>query len=276
MDINQIISRLKKYPCFDIEKGGVVVRKQLATDFINAEMIADIYREYGEGGEISFIPKSYIGNSPRKHIDQRIKMDAQGASAPAQQFLQFDHQPAQQTFAGLGNPYSNMPNSNSYPQQYQPQQQQYVPQQSSGSGDLYKVLYDAKCNELIEANRKLEDERERRHKAELELSGSKNSVVGDIAQGLAGIAPMLLGGMGGGAGLAGTPAPAPAQVQQAAPRLQPVTDKRIGAIVRHYSTLDEDSKQGIYEILDFIFADLSQIDKIKQTLNGTDEGYNEE
>ena len=274
MDINQIISRLKKYPCFDIEKDGKIVGKQLATDFINAEMIADIYREYGEGGEISFIPKSYIGNSPRKHIDQRIKMDAQVASAPAQQFLQFDHQPAQQTFAGLGNPYSNMPNSNSYPQQYQPQQQQYVPQQSSGSGDLYKVLYDAKCNELIEANRKLEDERERRHKAELELSGSKNSVVGDIAQGLAGIAPMLISGMGGGAGLAGTPAPA--QVQQATTRLQPVTDKRISSIVRHYATLDEASKQGIYELLDAIFADLSLIGTIQQSLNGIDEDQNEE
>ena len=271
MDINQIISRLKQYPFFDIEKGGTVVRKQVATDYINAELIADFIRQYGE---MYFIPKRMKGNSPKQLIEHRIKIDAQGASAPAQQFLQFDHQPAQQAFAGLGNPHSTM--LNNYPQQYQPQQQQYVPQQSSGSGDLYKVLYDAKCIELIEANRKLEDERERRHKAELELSGSKNSVVGDIAQGLAGIAPMLLGGMGGGAGLAGTPAPAPAQVQQAAPRLQPVTDKRIGAIVRHYSTLDEDSKQGIYEILDFIFADLSQIDKIKQTLNGTDEGYNEE
>lgn len=267
MDINQIISRLKQYPFFDIEKGGTVVRKQVATDYINAELIADFIRQYGE---MYFIPKRMKGNSPKQLIEHRIKIDAQGASAPAQQFLQFDHQPAQQAFAGLGNPHSNM--QNNFPQQYQHSYPQH--QQASGNGDLYKVLYDAKCNELIEANRKLEDERERRHKAELELSGSKNSVVGDIAQGLAGIAPMLLGGMGGGAGLAGTPAPA--QVQQAAPRLQPVTDKRIGAIVRHYSTLDEDSKQGIYEILDFIFADLSQIDKIKQTLNGTDEGYNEE
>ena len=273
MDIQQIISRLKQYKKCDIEKDGIVIRKQLETDVLNAEMIAYLYSKYGEGGEIYFIPKRNNGNAWFQLPEQCIKIDAQGASAPAQQFLQFDHQPAQQTFAGLGNPYSNMPNSNSYPQQYQPQQQ--MPSHSGG-GDMYKIFYETTLAELRETKSKLEEERERRHKAELELSGSKNSVVGDIAQGLAGIAPMLLGGMGGGAGLAGTPAPAPAQVQQAAPRLQPVTDKRISSIVRHYATLDEASKQGIYEILDVIFADLSLIGTIQQSLNGTDEDQNEE
>lgn len=265
MNIQQIISRLQQYPFIDIEAGGEIVRKQIPTDLLNADLIAEFIRKYGD---MYFIPKRMKGSSPYQLTEQRIKIDANGASAPAQQFLQFDHQPAQQAFAGLGNPYSSSMQNN-YPQQYQYPQHQ----QSSGNGDLYKVLYDAKCTELSEANRKLEDERERRHKAELELSGSKNSVVGDIAQGLAGIAPMLLGGMNGGAGLAGAGAPAPAQT--AAPHLQPVQDKRIVGIVRHYATLDEASKQGIYQILDTIFADLSLIGTIQQSLSGTDGDYEE-
>lgn len=269
MDIQQIISRLKQYPFFDIEKDGVVVRKQVATDLINAELIADFFRRYGE---MYFIPKRMKGSAPYQLPEQRIKIDAHGASAPAQQFLQFDHQPAQQAFAGLGNPHSNiMPNSNNYPQQYQPQ---YAPPANTG-GDMYKIFYETALAELRETKNKLEEERERRHKAELELSGSKNSVVGDIAQGLAGIAPMLLNGMGG-AGLAGTQAQAPVQAPQSGPRLQPVTDKRIGGIVRHYATLDEASKQGIYEILDTIFADLSLIGTVQQALSGTDEDYSQE
>lgn len=266
MDIQTIISRLKQYPFFDVEKGGVVVRKQVATDYINAELIADFIRQYGE---MYFIPKRMKGNSPYQLIEQRIKIDAQGASAPAQQFLQFD---TPQPVAGLGNPYTNTMHSN-YPQTYQ---QQHLPAPShGGGGDMYKIFYETTLAELRETKNKLEEERERRHKAELELSGSKNSVTGDIMQGLAGIAPVLLQNMGAGGALAGTHVQAPAQTS--APRMQPVTDKRVSLIVRHYSTLDEQSKQGIYEILDALFADLSLIGSVKQSLSGIDgEEYTEE
>ena len=72
MDIQQVISRLKKYPFFDIEKDGAVVRKQVATDCINTELIADFIRQYGE---VYFIPKRMQGNSPKQLIEQRIKTD---------------------------------------------------------------------------------------------------------------------------------------------------------------------------------------------------------
>ena len=128
----------------------------------------------------------------------------------------------------------------------------YIPQpvsipRGNDSGDLYRILYENSKEEARDYKRKYEDALNEKHKVELELAGNKNSFVGDIAQGLAGFAPMLMGGMGGGVGV-GSVAPSAPQP------LKPVTDTKLAAIIQYYNRLDAHDKDKVYNLLALVFG----------------------
>jgi NADH dehydrogenase/NADH:ubiquinone oxidoreductase subunit G len=134
---------------------------------------------------------------------------------------------------------------------------------SSPESELYKIMYENAKEEAREYKRKYEDALNDKHKAEIELAGSKSSGLGEIAQGLAGFAPMLLG--------AGTSSPAPlgeAQPHsQSQAQVAKKADVRLQAIVKHYSTLQEDEKEAVYSLLVKVFSDMEKIGEIVSLLD---------
>jgi len=203
-----------------------------------AELTPDLLRSYLEmHGQISIVPKRMNGNAPTRLAAESMTLNAA-------------------KFAGVG---LGALDAIAAPVQYN-HPAPSAPAPSAGNGDVYRILYEQALADVREYKRKYEDAKDAQHKAELELAGNKNSMVGDIAQGLAGVAPMLFGGGGAPvAGLAG--APTPTQTQAPAPPARPV-DQRTAAIVKHYSGLDDTNKQKVYTLLAKVFSDISRIDDI--------------
>lgn len=233
MDINSTLNIIRSYPFVDIDKGETIIRRHVAT----AELTPDLLRSYLEmHGQISIVPKRMNGNAPTRLAAESMTLNAA-------------------KFAGVGMgaldaiapvQYNHHAPSNPAP--------------SAGNSDVYRILYEQALADVREYKRKYEDAKEAQHKAELELAGNKNSMVGDIAQGLAGVAPMLFGGGGAPvAGLAGAP---PATQPQAPTQPPRPVDQRTAAIVKHYSGLDDTNKQKVYTLLAKVFSDISRIDDI--------------
>lgn len=263
MDTQRVIATLSQYPFVDIEKvGGSMIQKQIKTSELTPEMIKGFALSYGK---ILITPKRMMGNSPLRVPSSAIEVDANSlAGAPVQNYSRGGLNGFKENFQLETQPhYESQPQNYHQPQQYQQQNYpSYQQQPMSGHGNsqesgLYKILYDGAIRDLKDMTAKYEAEREKRHAAEIELSGSKNSVVGDIAQGLSGVLPAILGMNGGGASVGMGEAPqAPAQQ----PQVKPITDPKLSAIVKYYATLDPENKDKVYNLLAKVFTDLSLID----------------
>lgn len=235
MELQNALSIARTYPYVDIDAEGRTIRKHLNT----GELTPELLRSYVVAHQqVTIVPKKLNGNSPIRLIGNAMTVDLGSIQ---------NHQPR-----GLDGFEPSFPPVAPAPSSRQ-----------SGSEDLYRILYENAREEAREYKRKYEDALNDKHKVELELAGNKNSVVGDIAQGLAGFAPMLMGSMGGGVGVAGVPQQ---QQPQPAPGLKPVSDVKLAAIIQYYNKLDDAGRQKVYELLAKVFADLSKIDQIISTL----------
>lgn len=224
MDIQSVLTILKTYPFADIDSEGVTIRKHIATGDLSPDLVRSYLVQYHN---ITLVPKRMMGTSPVRNQQEAITLDA-AKLQPAPSY-------------GL-NGFDGMP-----------------PHSSGGSSELYKIMYENAKEEAREYKRKYEDAINDKHRAELELASSKNSFVGDIAQGLAGFAPVLMGGMGANApaapvGIGEVPKP---QVTA-----KPLTDVKLQAIVKYYSGLDNAAKERVYSLLAKVFSNLNLIDKM--------------
>jgi hypothetical protein len=224
MEIQSALTIIKTYPFADIDNEQGTIRRHVSTTDLTAELLRSYISAYKK---ITLVPKRMMGTSPQRLISEVIKVDV----------------PALQPVNGL--------NGFDTPQS--------MGANSGQNSELYRIMYENAKDEAKEYKQKYEEAIKEKHKAEIELAGNKNSVVGDIAQGLAGFAPMLMGGIGKTAvGVGEAP-------QQATPHngnLKPISDIKLQAIIRYYSNLDDVSKQRIYDLLAKVFTDLSLIDKI--------------
>lgn len=227
MKIESAITIIQTYQFADIDADGKSVRKHIATSDINTELLRSYLDAYGS---IQLVPKKANGNSPIRLVGNAITVEADSRG-----------------LAGIDT-VSAMPVS--------------APVSGGSSADLYRILYETAKDEARDYKRKYEDVLNEKHKVELELAGNRNSVVGDIAQGLAGFAPLLMGGMGGNVGV-GSIAQTP---QPAQPAVKPVTDVKLAAIIQYYNKLDETDRDKVYQLLAKVFGDISKIDSLIQTL----------
>lgn len=223
MDIQTALTIAKTFPSVDIEADGQIIRKNIDSGTLDDTLLRSYFNAHGS---LTIVPKKKNGNAPIRLVGSAIVVDDAGRS-----------------LAG-----------------YEPN---YIPQpvsipRGNDSGDLYRILYENSKEEARDYKRKYEDALNEKHKVELELAGNKNSFVGDIAQGLAGFAPMIMGGMGGGVGV-GSVAPSAPQP------LKPVTDTKLAAIIQYYNRLDAHDKDKVYNLLALVFGDLTLIDKFLTT-----------
>jgi hypothetical protein len=229
MELQNALSIAQTYPFVDIDADGRTIRKHINPQ----ELSIPVMRGYVQAHkQITIVPKKLNGNSPVRLIGNSITVD----------HSEIPQYPIRQHFAESLNGFDG------------------AMQPNNGNSELYRIMYENAKEEAREYKRKYEDAINDKHKAELELAGSKNSVVGDIAQGLAGFAPMIMGGMTNGVAGMGNATPPPA------PALKPVADVKLAAIVKYYSTLDESSRQKVYDLLAKVFADISKIDKLLSTI----------
>jgi hypothetical protein len=224
-NINNTLTILQTYPFVDIESNGGNVRKQLPTKELTTDLVQSYLQQYNS---ITLIPKKLMGNAPIRISSEKIELNLE--TSP---------------ISGLGS-FEN----NSFPAT-----RQEMPSQSS-NGDIYRILYENALSEARDYKRKYEEARDEKHKAELELVGNKNSVIGDIANGLSGFAPMLMGGLNGGLGNAEN-----AKQEQNKTETPPITDIKLKAIIQQYSKLNEENRNKLYKLLAFIFGDISNLDQ---------------
>lgn len=223
MDIQSTLTIIKTYPFADIDSEGITIRKHIATSDLTPDLVRSYLVQYRK---ITLVPKRMMGTSPIRNTQEAISLDAASLQPVSLHGLNgFDGVPAQS---------------------------------SGGSAELYRIMYENAKEEAREYKRKYEDAVSDKHRAELELASNKNSVVGDIAQGLAGFAPMLMGGMGGSSAVGVGEVPKP----QPQPNTKPVSDIKLQAIVKYYAGLDSTNKQKVYDLLAKVFSDLTLIDKM--------------
>lgn len=223
MEIQSALTIIRTYPFADIDTDQGTIRKHLPTNELNVDLIRSYLTTYKR---IMLVPKRLMGTSPQRQVQEAITLDL-SAIQPINGLSGFD------------GPTMAVNNNNS---------------------ELYRIMYENAKDEAREYKRKYEEAISEKHKAELELAGNKNSVVGDIAQGLAGFAPMIMGGMGK------TPVGVGEAPQVQAPQnnnFKPVSDVKLQAIIRAYSNLDETAKQKVYDLLAKVFSDLSVIDRLQ-------------
>lgn len=242
MDLSAVIQVIRTHPFVDIEKiDGGIVRKHMPT----SELSESTIRSYGAiYGDIRLVPKKLMGNAP-------LRLESEAIVVPK---ISVDPVPAPLPFTGLtglGSPYQ--------------------PQAQPATGEnVYKILYERANDEAKEYKRKYEDTLTELRKLEVEHAGSKGNVLGDIAQGLAGVAPLLIGK--GAAGLG----EAPSQPVQQQPAVSPVKDKRLVNIVTYYNRLGEDGKQQVYELLALVFSEPGNAERAIRALNGEIESDEEQ
>lgn len=228
MDLTAVIQIVKTYPFADIDKAdGGVIRKHIPT----SELSEDMLRSYGAiYGAIRIIPKRLMGNAP-------LRLDNEAISIP--NVPQIEPLPATTLATSLGSPYSAQP----------------TPQ----GENVYKILYENAKEDAREYKRKYEDILTEIRKLEVEHAGSKNSFVGDLAQGLAGFAPLLMGkGMAGLGEASSTPEQPAQHVSQVG---TPIKDRRLVNIVTYYNKLEEGLKQKLYELLSLALTSPEKIEK---------------
>ncbi len=228
MNLKDVIEVLKTYSFVDIESRGVMVRKQYPT----AELSEGILRSYlAIHSSLSVVPKKMLGNSPMRLTDETIHLDKSDIEG----------------MAGLGS--IETPS---------------VMRGSSAESELYKIMYENARAEASEYKRKYEDALNDKHKAEIQLAAKGDSGLGEIVQGLAGFAPIFFGGGGAAPALGDT-----STNQQPQPQAQVVerADVRLQGIVRHFSTLTEENKAKVYNLLVKVFTDLDKIDQILPLLD---------
>ncbi|NMC34840.1 MAG: hypothetical protein GYA36_20660 [Veillonellaceae bacterium] len=125
---------------------------------------------------------------------------------------------------------------------------------------MYRIMWENERENAREYREKYEKTLEELRKLEVEHAASKNSAVGDIVAGLAGVVPSLMGLDGGALGTtAGKP-------QGAGQSLQPVKDNRLQAIVMYYTKLDENQKSKVYNLLAKVFQNINSIDSILEQM----------
>lgn len=226
MTTTDIIRIARSYPYIDIEANGNVIRKQIQPTELSEELLRSYVSIYDK---LTIVPKKMVGSSPMRIMDEAISFDKKTLHITEE--------------AGLGG--------------------FELPQRStSASSELYKIMYENAKEEAREYKRKYEDAISDKHKAELELAGSKSGGLDGIIQGLAGFAPMLLNG---GAAAPQSLGDVPAQQPQ-----QPVPVKRIDvrlqAIAKHYTSLAEDTKEKVYTLLTKLFTDITKIDELNELI----------
>jgi len=219
MNLNDVLNIIQSYSHVDIESEGKSIRKHLPTSELNSNLLSS-YLSYH--GKLTLIPKKMMGNAPMKLHEEALTIDKSSI--------------IQST--GLGSIESSS-------------------RSTGNESELYRIMYENAKEEARDYKRKYEEALNEKHKAELELAGNKNSGLGEIAQGLAGFAPMLLGG-GNNQGAAPlgntTPTTNDAGYKKADPRLQ--------NIIKRYAGLSEDEKDSIYGLLVKAFSNLDKVDEI--------------
>lgn len=218
MNLNDVLNIIKSYSHVDIESEGKIIRKHIPTSELQSGLLKSYVSIHGS---INIIPKRMVGNAPMKVADEAIMVDKSSV----------------ETDVGLGTI-------------------ETASRSNSPESELYKIMYENAKEEAREYKRKYEDALNDKHKAEIELAGSKNSGFGDIAQGLAGFAPMLLGGGNQSAPLG--------EANQGAekPKVEKKADPRLQAIVKNYSNLNDDNKDSIYALVIKALSNLEKIDEI--------------
>lgn len=232
--IKSIITILRTYAACDVERANdkQIIRKQLNP----TEVTEDLLKSYASvHGDLLIIPKRYVGTSP-----QRVESEA-------------IHIPKSLLFPAV---YQNngLSGFDSLP----------VQNNTGGNDNMYKIMYEREREEAKEYKQKYEETLNNLRSKEIELAEKKPNIVGDLVQGLAGFAPMLM--QSGGLGLGSAPAnpqPQPAQ------NMQPVTDKRLASIAGYWSKIDEPTKDNIYNIVAAILTNPSNANTVLSLLNET-------
>ena len=226
MNISEILVVLRTYPAFDIDKtDGTSLRKQLLVDDNTEELLTSYLKMHGT---LRIYPKRKQGSAFMR--DESAIMEL---GAPLNRKN------------GLGG-------FNTYPQNSAP----------SGTADMYKIMWESERENARDWKTKYENTLNDLRKLEVEHAGSKNSAMGDIMSGLAGVLPAM---MGGGAASPTALGSTHAQLQNQ-PSLQPVKDKRLLGIVTFYNKLDEDSKTKVYTLLTKVFQNMDKIDELTELI----------
>lgn len=238
MDISAAINVLQSYPYCDIEKrDGTLLRKQVSTSEISEALL----KSYATlNGDIRVIPKRLMGKAPLRIESEAILIP----SSPEPPMYQ------QQPLLGLSG---------------------VGAQFSSTSNEMYKILYEKECKEKDDYRKRYEDTLSELRKLEVEHAGSKGSLMGDIAQGLAGVAPFIMGGKGGGALGEAPAASAPAQ-----PQMTKVQDKRLVNIINYFSRLEEEGKAAFYNLFAKATERRENVSKAIEVLSGLEDSEVEE
>lgn len=224
MNISEVLVVLRSYPAFDIEKAdGTLLRRQVKTGNDTGELLQSYTRMHGR---IRVIPKRKQGSAYVRDTGSTMEVS--------------DGMPVGYPLGGFDGG-------------YQPAQLGYT------GGDMYRVMWENERENAREYREKYEKTLEELRKLEVEHASSKNSAIGDIVSGLAGVVPSLMGLDGGGA--LGS---APKQAQPA--NLQPVKDNRLLAIVSYYQKLDEPQKGKVYNLLARVFQNIDSIDSLIEQL----------
>jgi len=224
MTVSEVLVVLRTYPAFDIEKSdGTPLRRQVKWGQDTPELLQSYVRMYGQ---IKIVPKRKQGSAFVR--DTGSIMDVGNAQVVPYPLGSVDS-------GFIGGP-------------------------SSGGTDVYRIMWENERENAREYREKYEKTLEELRKLEVEHAASKNSAVGDIVAGLAGVVPSLMGLDGGALGTtAGKP-------QGAGQSLQPVKDNRLQAIVMYYTKLDENQKSKVYNLLAKVFQNINSIDSILEQM----------
>lgn len=218
MNLKDVLQVLKTYPAVDIESSNKLIRRNISTE----ELSESLLRSYiSMHSTITIIPKKMTGNAPIRIKDEAITIDKQSIEGDI----------------GLGNV-------------------EMASRSNSPESELYKIMYENAKEEAREYKRKYEDALNDKHKAEIELAGSKSGGLGELAQGLAGFAPMLLGNGQQSAPLG------EANQGNDKPRVEKKADPRLQAIVKHFSALTDENKDNVYTLVVKACSNLEKIDEI--------------
>lgn len=225
MTVGEALVVLRTYPAFDIEKfDGTPLRRQVRMGQDTVELLQSYVRMHGQ---IRVIPKRKQGSAYVR--DTGSIMEVGGA---------------QSTPYPLGSIDSG-----------------YIAGAASAGTDVYRVMWENERENAREYREKYEKTLEELRKLEVEHAASKNSAIGDIVTGLAGVVPSLMGLDGGTLGsTSGKP-------QGAGQPLQPVKDNRLQAIVMYYSKLDDSQKSKVYNLLAKVFQNINSIDSILEQMD---------
>lgn len=227
--VTSVLTILRTYPSCDIQRKDGTA---LRKQVATSEVSEELLRSYvSVYGDLVIVPKKMMGNSP-------VRMEQE-----AMTILKDSFQGSATALSG----FDTMP----------------TPASGGGNGELYRIMYDRERSESQEYKRRYEDTLSELRKLEVEHASNKKNLVGDIAQGLAGFAPYLM--KGGMAGLGEAPAEQPKPL----PNMQPVSDKRLLAIIGYWPKLDEPTRQSVYNV---VAALLGNPSKAEAALAAIDEG----